>query len=230
MPLSSRRTALAAALGLVLAAGAWATSLRGADHIDAPATTADAPADINDMFVFRSPADPSRVVFALTAHPLIPPAEAASVRFPTDVLYQWKIDTNGDAVEDLVLQARVVAEQDGRQIVVVRGPAAPARTGAMTTELAGPPLASGPVSGVSETAVLEGRDGVRVFAGVRDDPFYVDLARLLDILAGNESSFRDPGVDALAGVNTLAIVVELPSALLGDATQLAVWATSSRSN
>jgi hypothetical protein len=203
--------------------------LPGADHIDAPATTNDAPADINDLFVFRNPGDPSRVVFAMTVNPLIPPPEAATVRFPTDVLYQWKIDTNGDATEDLVLQARV--EDDGaQQRLVVRGPAAPLITGSTSRELALSPIASGRVSGAGETYIIDGTSGARAFAGVRDDPFYIDLTRLKEILAGTQSSFRDPGVDALAGVNTLALVVELPVSSLGGATQIGVWATTSRAN
>lgn len=227
------RTRRAWAVPLVVAAGlalaAVPAVLRSADHIDAPATTNDAAADINDQFVFRNPADPTRVVFAMTMHPLIAPSEAAGTRFPTDVLYQWKIDTDGDAVEDLVLQARVV-DDGGEQVLVVRGPAAPTMTGAMSRELASDAIARGPVSGAGETLVIEGDGGARAFAGVRDDPFYIDLTRLLEILGGQQTAFRDPGVDALAGVNTLAIVVELPVSALGGATDIGVWATSSRAN
>lgn len=213
----------------VVAAVVASRKLPGADHIDAPATTNDAPADINDLFVFRNPADPSRVVFAMTVNPLIPPPEAATVRFPTDVLYQWKIDTNGDATEDLVLQARV-EDDGGAQRLVVRGPGAPGMTGATSMELAMNPIAAGRVSGANETYIIEGTGGARAFAGVRDDPFYIDLTRLKEILAGTETAFRDPGVDALAGVNTLALVVELPVSSLGGATQIGVWATTSRAN
>ncbi len=215
----------------VLAAGVVGLPavLRSADHIDAPVTTADAPADVNDLFVFRNPADPSRVVIALTMNPLIAPSEAATVRFPTDVLYQWKIDTDGDAVEDLVLQARVV-DDGGQQTLVIRGPAPPMTTGTSSRELAMDPIATGRVSGSGETFIIEGSGGVRAFAGVRDDPFYIDLTRLLEVLGGQASSFRNPGDDTLAGLNTLAIVIEMPMSMLGGAQQIGVWATSSRAN
>jgi hypothetical protein len=220
-----QRRRLAAAGGTLLLIGG-ASLLKSADHIDAPVTTADAPADINDLFVFTSPENTSNVVFAMTVNPLITPPNAAAARFPTDVLYQWKIDTNGDAVEDLVLQARFVDDGD-EQRLIVRGPSAPSTTGRMSMELDQDPLVSGRTSAVHETYVAS--DGpVRAFAGVRDDPFYIDLTRLLDILAGNQTAFRDPGVDALAGVNTLAIVVEFPKSMLGGASDIGVWATTSR--
>jgi len=62
---------------------------------------------------------------------------------------------------------------------------------------------------------------------VRDDPFFFDLVQFKKIIAGQATSFRDPGVDSFAGTNVLAIVVELPSALLGG-TKLGVWGTTSR--
>lgn len=215
-----------AVIGLAGLGGA--ALLRGADHIDAPVTTGDAPVDINDQFVFRAPHDPNRVVFAMTMNPLIPPAEAASTRFPTDVLYQWKIDTDGNGIEDLVLQATVLEDEDGNQVLVVRGPDVPVSTGTTNMELQVEASVSGPVSEPNETLVLDGGNGVRAFAGVRDDPFYIDLTRLLEILGGQATAFRDPGVDALAGLNTLAIVVELPISALGGAMDIGVWATSSR--
>ncbi len=92
------------------------------------------------------------------------------------------------------------------------------------------PIATGRVSGSGETFIIEGSGGVRAFAGVRDDPFYIDLTRLLEVLGGQASSFRNPGDDTLAGLNTLAIVIEMPMSMLGGAQQIGVWATSSRAN
>lgn len=230
MNILSRRAVLYGTAALaVLMLGAVATHrLKSADHIDAPITTNDADADVNDQFVFRNPSDPSRVVFAMTMHPLIPPAEAATARFPKNVLYQWKIDTDNDAVEELVIQVRVV-DDDGQDVLVVRGPAAPISTGTQSREITEGPVVSGRVSAANETFVIEGSDGIRAFAGVRDDPFYIDLTQLLAILGGQASSFNDPGADTLKGLNTLAIVVEMPISLLGGQTNIGVWATSSRS-
>ena len=220
------RAAVAIALSTLVLGGI--TVLQSADHIDAPISSADAPADINDLFVFTSPENASNVVFAITVNPLIPPTEATTARFDPNILYQWKIDTNADGVEDMVLQARVI-DNGGQQTLVVRGPSAPQITGTMAMELDETPLISGRVSSANDTDVID-QDGVRAFAGVRDDPFYIDLTRLTEVLDGSQSSFRNPGVDALAGVNTLAIVVELPRSMLGGSSNIGVWATSSRSN
>ena len=222
----SGRAAVTIGLGTLVFGGI--TVLQSADHIDAPVSSADAPADINDLFVFTSPENASNVVFAITMNPLIPPTEAAAASFDPNVLYQWKIDTNADGAEDMVLQARVIGD-GGQQTLVVRGPSTPQTTGTMSMELDETPLISGRVSSASDTEVID-QDGVRAFAGVRDDPFYIDLTRLTEVLSGTQSSFRNPGVDALAGVNTLAIVIELPKSMLGGSSDIGVWATSSRAN
>ena len=51
--------------------------------------------------------------------------------------------------------------------------------------------------------------GVRVFAGQRDDPFYIDLGALFDTL-----NLRAPGTDMLSGFNVNTIALELPSTML----------------
>jgi hypothetical protein len=51
--------------------------------------------------------------------------------------------------------------------------------------------------------------GMRVFAGQRDDPFYIDLGAVFDTL-----NLRNPGTDMLSGFNVRTIALEVPSALL----------------
>src|SRR3989441_5434757 len=92
--------ATAAALGLTQ----WITA---SDHKDSALLAADPAADIADMYTFRSPVTPDNLVLVMTVHGFIPPAEASTTFFDPNVLYQWKIDNNGDAVEDLVIQAFV---------------------------------------------------------------------------------------------------------------------------
>lgn len=48
-------------------------------------------------------------------------------------------------------------------------------------------------------------NGVRVFAGQRDDPFYIDLGAVFDTV-----NVRSPGTDMLAGFNTHTIAFEAP--------------------
>jgi hypothetical protein len=51
--------------------------------------------------------------------------------------------------------------------------------------------------------LYEVKDGVRVFAGQRDDPFYIDLGAVFDTL-----NLRAPGVDMLSGFNVHTIALE----------------------
>jgi hypothetical protein len=81
---------------------------------------------------------------------------------------------------------------------------------------------------------FNGNEG-RVFAGPRDDGFYVDLARVFDLanlLGGNPT-------DGVSGYNCHAIALEIPTRLLtesgapptagaSDAQTLGVWASASR--
>src|SRR5262245_51243424 len=76
--------------------------LQAADHRDAPLIDEDPSADINDVFVFLNPNDPTKVIFAMTVNGFAVPAVRSSYSFGPDVLYQLKIDTTGDAKEDLV--------------------------------------------------------------------------------------------------------------------------------
>jgi hypothetical protein len=78
------------------------------------------------------------------------------------------------------------------------------------------------------TPIVGEKNGVRLFAGVRDDPFFFDLGRFSAILAGQAASFNDPGTDAFAGLNTYAIVIELPIEMVGDPATTTIWATTSR--
>jgi hypothetical protein len=66
--------------------------------------------------------------------------------------------------------------------------------------------------------------GVRVFAGQRDDPFYIDLGAVFDTL-----NLRSPGVDMLAGFNVHEIAIELPAMMLSDGQSvLGAYASTSR--
>jgi hypothetical protein len=68
--------------------------------------------------------------------------------------------------------------------------------------------------------------GIRVFAGQRDDPFYIDLGATFDTL-----NLRSPGVDMLSGFNVHEIALEVPSTLLTGDTGTSVigaYAATSR--
>jgi len=198
--------------------------LFAADHIDAPAVTGPgntSPAnDITDIYAFQSPTDNGKMVFVLNTQGLLAPAATGATQFASNVMYEINIDNTGDNVEDLVIQCLV---QNGKMRVY--GPVAVTMPG--TTSMVN---TSGPVTEVSVTSYNAGSpvaatnsNGISVFAGPRDDPFFFDLARFKEIIAGTQTGFRNPAVDAFAGTNVMSIVIEVPKTLLGSATTINVW-------
>ena len=65
-----------------------------------------------------------------------------------------------------------------------------------------------------QQGIYELDDGARVFAGQRDDPFYIDLGAIFDTL-----NLRNPGVDMLSGFNVHSIALEVPASWLTEDEQ-----------
>lgn len=203
---------LATAVGIV-----WA-----ADHIDAPAVTATA-SDITDYYAFQSPENADNLVFVANLQGLLDPAATASAKFDEQVMVEFNIDNTGDAVEDLVIQA---VFRDGK--VQVYGPAAPSESGLMSQVETDGGLVEAEITQYNETAKIGSGKGMKVFAGPRDDPFFFDFAQYSEIIAGNATSFNEPGADTFAGTNVLSVVVEVPKSMLGNAAALNTWVESKR--
>lgn len=62
---------------------------------------------------------------------------------------------------------------------------------------------------LAEQGIYDLGGGARVFAGQRDDPFYIDLGAVFDTL-----NLRDPGTDMLSGFNVHTIALEVPASWL----------------
>jgi hypothetical protein len=212
----------------------------GSDHQDTPEVELSPRMDINDVYAFPGTSD-DRIVLVMTTSSPITPAQSASAVFDPNLLYQLKIDNTGDAIEDLVIQ--VTFDGTGSdQRVTVRGPARPDRLGMMNTLLTGGTAVSGRIN-----TTLGSASGVHVFAGLRDDPFFLDLEQFFRIVPDRRpvsgalsqlpdqptaTSFRAAGqaVDYLRGFNTLAVVIELPESMLtaGGNQKIGAWGTVSR--
>ena len=226
-----------AAVGVLSAAVAAATSF-ASDHQDTPEVELSPRMDINDVYAFPGSA-PDRIALVLTTSSPISPAQAAGAVFDPDLLYQLKVDNDGDAVEDLVFQ--ITFEGTGSdQRVSVRGPVTPNELGMRNSLVASGPLVSGQIN-----ATLGSPTATQVFAGLRDDPFFIDLEQFFRIVPDRKpvsgelsnipetptaSGFRDPGIDYLRTFNALAIVIELPESALtaGGTSRLGIWGTISR--
>lgn len=186
-------------LGCALVAATPLSPARAADHLDSPSVQADGKLDINDLYAFQSPADPANTVLVMTVNPLAGVQNATT--FSSRGVYEFNIDNNGDDQADVRFSCYFSKPRaDGAQNILVlredRSVFAKGRT-ATTLSPAG---------------------GGRLRADLFDDPFFFDLA-------GFQNGFQFTGTDFFAGLNVTAIVLEVPSSLLGG-PNVAVWATT----
>src|SRR4051794_2745326 len=126
----------------------------------------DARLDLTDLYAFPSPADASRLVLIMNVHPsssLVSPALTTPEPFSPDAIYEFKIDTNGDAVADIAYRLRFSALANGKQTAMLRRV-----EGAEASETGdeGRLIEEWPVSMDSEAFVVEGEHH-RLFAGWR---------------------------------------------------------------
>ena len=236
----SVRLGLAAALAIAGILGARHLAF-ASDHQDTADVELNPSQDMTDFYAFPG-ATADRITLVLNSWPVITPAQAGTVTFDPNLLYQIKVDNTGDAVEDKVFQVTFTGTGASQQIQV-RGPIAPPVAGAMNNTIStADPVISGPIN-----TTLGSATGVQVYAGVRDDPFFIDLEQFFRILPDRKpvtgalaalpstpsaSAFRPAGqaVDFLAGFNVLSIVIELPTAMLtsGGNSKIGLWGTISR--
>lgn len=223
------------------------------DHQDTPEVELNSRLDLNDVYAFPGSSE-DRIVLVMTTQSPISPAQTNGARFDPNALYELKIDNNGDAVEDLVLQFQFDDVQGGGQTVGMFGPAAPLVTGRTSRVATATPTMTGSIAGTLTSGT--GAAQVQLFAGPRDDPFYIDLEQFFRIvpdrrpahgpaslITKSADAFRpkdpqspgpfDPNhgaaMDFLRGLNAMAIVVEMPESMVkGSGSNIGVWATVSR--
>ncbi len=216
--------------------------LLASDHQDTPEVELSPRFDVNDVYAFPA-ATPGRMVLVLGTSSPLTPAKTPSFTFGTkdQELYQIKVDNTGDAKEDLVFQLTFTGVAN-HQRVTLDGPVKPRQVGVTNSLIGGKKTLAGPVN-----QVLGSANGIQLFAGPRDDPFFIDLEQFfrilpdrrpstgpLSVLPTPASSFRAPGsaVDFVAGFNDMAIVIELPTSMLvanpNHPGKFGVWGTTSR--
>lgn len=144
------------------------------------------------LFAFQSPATNTNSVFVLTTNHFAGGTGAST--FVTGAEYFFVIDTNGDAQGDILYLVKFgTANGQGQQAVTVTR-----RQNATDTVVA---------SGTTN-ANLAVQGGGQFRAGVFADPTFVDLA-------GFNNGFNFTGTNSFAVSNSLALVLEIPSASLG---------------
>lgn len=195
--------------------------LVAADHIDAPSVTGNA-ADITDFYAFQGQ-ETNNMVFVVNTQGLLSPAATAEASFSENMLIEINIDNTGDNVEDLVIQAIKKGDK-----MYFYGPYAPMMTGKSSKIVKSEASGSVAISKYGMTPVIAVQNGMKFFAGPRDDPFFFDLGQYSAILGGTAPGFNNPGTDTFAGTNVLSVVVEVPKAMLGTANAINVWAETKK--
>jgi hypothetical protein len=220
-------------------------------------------ADATDTYAFVSPDKPDTVTLVGNWVPLEEPAGGPNfAHFGDDVRYDFDVDNNGDNVPDIVYRFTfkttvgngdtflyntgpvesidsknlnvkqtytVTQVKGGKSSVLVSDvPVAPANIGFRSTPN---------YDQLATAAIKELPGGGQVFAGPRDDPFFVDLGSVFDLLGlrplNQAHAIPLPsgeGVDDLKGYNVHSIALQVPTASLtanGDPV-IGVWTETYR--
>lgn len=208
------RSTLAASL---IATACFAGITKAADHADSPLLRSDEitvkQSDINDLYAFMNPEDAEEVVMIMT---IFPDANTQST-FSTNLNYQFFVQnydggTPGDHLK-----------------ITCTFP---------TTDQVSCSLGSITAAGALGTTIEPG-NGLRVYTGLRDDPFFFNGPGLANSLDAGSPQFTDPQpenegglTNTFANMNILAIVLGIDRNLLTnnqEDPQLRIW-TATESN
>jgi hypothetical protein len=179
--------------------------------------------DLTDVFAFTSRENPGRTVLIIDSNPTVRPpvplpATVITTRnFHPAAVYRINIDNDADAQADVAFTFTFSDLVNGVQTASVHH-----ATGAEAREPgpAGQELAASiPVSFDALARPVEA-GGVRIFAGVRSEPFFADVEGALH-------GFQWTGHDDFAGFNVLSIALEVPDEMVGAAPVIGVWASIS---
>ena len=196
-------------------------------HLDSPIARQDIRLDITDLYVFRG--ETGTVFVINVCHSIFGPIPEPG--YHPEGMYEFKVDLNGDAVEDVTYRFMFnERDENGNQRYVVR-----CIRGEQATDpdVFGKVVAQGITGETTTTAA-----GLRVWAGKAGDPFWIEP----DVLHAVGHAFQDGTVvnlsgwdpsqakNLFAGHTAYSIVLELPDTELlagaGDKRKIGVWAVS----
>jgi Domain of unknown function (DUF4331) len=241
-------------------------------HREAPEISKDPVADNTDTYAFVSPDRPDTVTIITNYLPLESPAGGPNFfEFGNDVLYSIYIDNDGDAVPDVTYEFQFNTQlRNADTFLYNTGPigslddpnwnkrqfysvtrSAGRDCSVLGESLPCPPCNIGPRStpnyhALAAAAVQSLPSGEVVFAGQRNEPFFVDLGAIFDL--GDLRPFQNlhliptpaaSGVDATKAANVHTIAIQVPIASLtadgsvpddpmSQAAVLGIWGAASR--
>ena len=209
-------------------------------HSEAPAISKDRLADDTDLYAWVAKDAPGAVTFVGNWVPLIEPNSGPNfASFDDDAHYYINVDNVGDAKKHIRFEFTFhTTRQTGATFLYNVGPVTSLNDpdlnvrqtwtltridvvgGAEQETVLGSgqvaPWNVGPASmpdynALAQQAVKTLSGGYQVFVGPRDDPFFVDLASIFDLLTirkppGNKGK----GVDGVGGYNVMSIVLQVP--------------------
>jgi hypothetical protein len=171
---------------------------------------------MTDLYAFIKPGDPNKSILILNVHPsfrLDSPEPTTSEPFKPGALYEFKIDTNGDAVADICYGVQFASSENGKQTATVRRTLGARAVGVCDDgEVV---VENAPVSVEREALVTKAGD-YRFFLGWRSDSFFFDVN-------GNFNHMQFTGDDFFLDKNVCSIVLELPNSELGT-NKVGIWA------
>ena len=196
-------------------------------HLDSPIARQDIRLDITDVYLFRG--ERGTVFVINVCHSIAGPI--ASPGYHPEGMYEFKIDLDGDAIEDVTYRINFDArDANGSQRFVlrcIRG------AGAVDPHAAGTVIAQGTTGEPVVTST-----GLRIWAGKAGDPFWIEP----DVLHAVGHAFQDGTAIDLSGWNSkqaknlfagqtvYSIVLEVPDGDLlsdaGDKRRIGVWAVA----
>ena len=186
----------------------WMLPTGASSHREAPLISGDPRADNTDVYAFVSPDRPDTVTIIANYIPLEEPAGGPNFHsFDDNVLYEIHVDSNGNARADVTYQFRFRTKvRNPNTFLYNTGPidslSDPDWNMPQTYEVTEvrreveghrwartsptPPVNIGPRSTPSydtlrAAAVHSLSNGIKVFAGQVDDPFFVDLGSVFDL-------------------------------------------------
>jgi hypothetical protein len=176
----------------------------------------DARLDITDLYAFPKPGAPGKSIIILNVHPssaVNPPSPTTSEPFAPGALYEFKVDTDGDAVPDIAYSVQFASSEDGKQTATLRRIQGERAAGVGDDgEVI---VQNAPVSVGREALVTRAGD-YRCFFGWRSDPFFFDANGFF-----NKMQFT--GDDFFKDKNVCSLVLELPNSALGT-SPVGLWA------
>jgi hypothetical protein len=178
------------------------------DHVDGLKTAADYAADITDLYTFTSPENPERLVLIMNVHPLA----HAHARFSDAIDYTFRIRP----IDDRTTMVPSADPRREQSVVCTFSKALPIINDGQRATCKFNFGASSESLTFDTRPRAGGRGekpGLRVFAGVRSDTWFLDLAKTV---AFNKGHLVGPelGVNGLWGQNILSIVVEVDKSRL----------------